>query len=434
MIKTQDNVAKHISQINRNLPSFVIENHPKFVEFLKTYYRWNSTMGSAAALNYMKVNNDIDFVMDSMLDGFSNLVAYNIPREMKTDYRFFLRFLKEFYELKGSEESYKILYRALFNEKVNVFYPITATFQASAAQWGKEKRFNITFNGDGYSLRGMTAHGETSGSTCVITDVVQVGNYWTVTFNKQIGDLLPSEVLTFSDTTTTGTVLPAYKIKSIVSNGIWSKGDTVAIDDDLTVYVDVIHTGTINSVSISDGGLGYKVNDVIRTKSEFVGTGFSAVVTEVDEDGVVVEISLKRTGYGYESDEIEFVGGSGEGLELIPTWNDNFKKIRKASIVANKVKETSGDVSISIGNGQTIVFEDGVYTETGLWKTLVGAPSSEVSYLHDSNYYQEHSYALVSVADTAEKEDAMRKALQIAGLKMFFDRTVSHVKEVVTVQ
>lgn len=427
MIKSPDNVAKHTSQVNRSLPSFVIENHPKFVEFLKAYYKWNSSVGSAAALNYMKVNNDIDFVMDSMLDGYTNLVAYNIPREMKTEYRFFLRFLKEFYELKGSEESYKILYRALFNEDVSVFYPITATFQLSAAKWNIQKRFNISFSGDGYSLRGMKATGLTSGATCTITDVVKVRDFWTVNFNKQLGDLIPDETISFSDTEETATVLSSYKIKNVVSNGIWSKGDVLSIDDDLSVYVDLIHTGKIIGVTIVDGGSGYKKGDAIRAVSEFTGTGFYATVSTVDETGAVTALSINRSGFGYESNQIQFVGGSGTGLQLTATWNDDFMKIRKASIVSNTVKTSIGEETFNLGNGQSITFEDGVYTEFGIWETMIGTPSTEVSYLHDSNYYQEHSYSLVSNADTEEKEDAMRKALQIAGLKMFFDRTVSKV-------
>lgn len=428
MNQVPDIVAKQVSQVPAILPSFVVEDHPKFVEFLKAYYRWNASQGPAAALNYMKLNNDVDFVLDSMLDGFANLFAYNIPKEMKTDYRFFIKFLREFYDMKGSEESYRILYRALFNEDVLVYFPKRNLLIPSDAVWATEKTFRVRYTGDGYALRGKTLKGGISGFRCMVSDVVKVRGHWMVYFQNASGEFKPDELLEVVGTDERMTVVPMYSIVNIVSKPQWHDNDVIKVDDDLIINVDKINYGYITAITIVDGGEGFKLGDKLTTESDYSGTGFLAEVTSVDADGAVLTVSIQRSGFGYVNENVRFVpfkGGNGKGFQANPTWNPEFRTIHSASIILNKEKKDSGEVTHTFGDGDTITFTDGVYTIPKYWKLIKGAPSTETARIHDSYYYQEFSYVLSSIANTNGSEAALKQILQIAGLKMFIEQSVS---------
>lgn len=430
MNKVPDNVAKHVSQVHTSLPSFIIEDHPKFVEFLKAYYRWSSTEGPAAALNYMKVNNDVDFVLDSMLDGYANLYAYNIPREMKADYRFFLKFLSEFYEIKGSEESYKILYRALFDEEVLVYFPKRNLLIPSAATWAKDKTFRVKYTGDAWNLRGKTLKGEAHGYKCMVSDVIRNGDIVTIYFQNSTGLFEPNEKLSILETDEYLNVLPVYAVGSITSDPVFRDEDIIKVSHDLILKVDKINYGHIVSIAQTDGGQGFKVGDVITTKSNHSGTGFRADVSSVDANGAVTGFVVLRSGFGYVNEDVEFVAftGNGTGFKADITWNPEFRTIHTASVILNKEKTTPGDVVIPFTGG-SVTFTDGAYTVPRYWKVIRGAPSTETARIHDSDYYQEFSYVLSSAANTVGSEPAIKKALQIAGLKMFIEQNVSKTIE-----
>lgn len=422
-----DNVAKQVSQVNAILPSFIIEDHQKFVAFLKAYYKWSASEGPAAALNYMKLNNDVDFVLDSLLDGYANLFAYNIPREMKTDYRFFLKFLKDFYEMKGTDESYKILYRALFNEDVLVYFPKRNVFMTSAAQWATDRTFKINYSGDGYALRGRTLKGENRAFQCMVSDVIKVKDSWVIYFQNSSGDFIPGERLEIMGTDEYTHVVNQFEIQSIVSKPHWHDNDIIRIDEDLVINVDKINYGYITAITITNGGTGFKLGDVITTESDYSGTGFQAIVSSIDANGAVTAVTLKRTGFGYVNENVRFVAhtGKGKGFQADITWNPEFRTIHSASVILNKKKDGSGIVSYSFGDSETITFTDGAYTTPKHWKLIRGAPSTETARIHDSSYYQEYSYVLSSIANTNGYEESLKKILQIAGLKMFIEQTVS---------
>ena len=49
------------------------------------------------------------------------------------------KFMKDFYQSKGSEKSYEFLFHALFNEDIEIYYPKNHIFRASNNQWTTTK-------------------------------------------------------------------------------------------------------------------------------------------------------------------------------------------------------------------------------------------------------------------------------------------------------
>lgn len=426
-IISTDSAASLVSQVRSIIPQYVVEDHPKFVEFLKSYYRWSSLNGPIAAMNYMKVNNDIDFVKDSMLDGYMNLFAYNIPRDMKVDYRFFLKFLKSFYEIKGTDESYRIFYNALFGEDVLIFYPKRSMFIPSSATWSNIKTFNVDCNLNLFDFRGSVLKGENNAYECTISDVIKINNNWVISFDNSSGDFEPNEVVYINDTMNTARVLPVFDIKSFKTNSRWSDNEIMKLTNGVTLKVDKIYDGEIISLAIVSGGGGYAPGEVLKTSTDSQGTGFKGVVTSTDSNGAVTGVSVQRSGFGYKNADVAFFvdGSNGDGLILTPLWNDNFMKVKSLSIISNTIKKNDSDVEYYIGDGESVTFKSGVYTSLNLWGLLRGAPSTSTAIIQDSFYTQEYSYVLSSNANVSDNLQSIKKVLQIAGLKMFVEQSVS---------
>ena len=120
------------SLVASQLPEFIREDYPTFVAFLQAYYEYLET--TQADLFTIR---DIDKTLDSFIEFFKDEVAPNSPiyafgqdRE-----RFNLSRIKDQHLSKGSELSYKFLFRLLFNKNVSIRYPGTQILRASDGKW-----------------------------------------------------------------------------------------------------------------------------------------------------------------------------------------------------------------------------------------------------------------------------------------------------------
>lgn len=120
------------SLVASQLPEFIREDYPTFVAFLQAYYEYLET--TQADLFTIR---DIDKTLDNFIEFFKNEVAPNSPiyafgqdRE-----RFNLSRIKDHHLAKGSELSYKFLFRLLFNKNVTLQYPGTQILRASDGKW-----------------------------------------------------------------------------------------------------------------------------------------------------------------------------------------------------------------------------------------------------------------------------------------------------------
>jgi hypothetical protein len=126
------NKTKLSSVVARQLPEFIREDHSKFVSFLEAYYEF--LQSQQIDFNTVK---DIDLTLDSFLIQFKKELAYNLPYIVE-DERFFLQRIKDQYLSKGSEASFKLLFKLLFNKDVQISYPGKQMLRASDGRWNQE--------------------------------------------------------------------------------------------------------------------------------------------------------------------------------------------------------------------------------------------------------------------------------------------------------
>ena len=122
--------------IGNQLPDFIRNEYPVFVTFLEKYYEFLDQEGQVNnfLLNYER-NFDINRTLDTFLPKFKNQYAQNFPLSAQLDDRRLIKFIKQFYEAKGSEKAIELLFRVLYNEKTEFFYPSEHILRASDGIW-----------------------------------------------------------------------------------------------------------------------------------------------------------------------------------------------------------------------------------------------------------------------------------------------------------
>ena len=171
------------SLIKTQLPDFVRADHPKFKRFLELYYQWLETNdpagvspeGGNTVYQAMNISDyrDIDQTPDDFIRFFKQELLPYFPENTALDIRKILKSAREFYSKKGSIESVKWLFRALFNEEIEINFPKEQILIASHGKWKKPKAFRITVGETNKFvnvklLEKRLVTGSISGATCVV--------------------------------------------------------------------------------------------------------------------------------------------------------------------------------------------------------------------------------------------------------------------------
>ena len=127
--------------INRQVPEFVREEHPLFITFLEAYYEYleqkqtgqlNNLTQKAKDLRYL---SDVDYSLDEFEDSFFNTYASLLPKDVSVDKEFLIKNVLPLYLAKGNEASFKLLFRMLFNDEVDILQPRNNVLRASDGKW-----------------------------------------------------------------------------------------------------------------------------------------------------------------------------------------------------------------------------------------------------------------------------------------------------------
>ena len=161
-IKLSDKVAGQ-------LPEFIQANYPTFVAFLEAYYEYMDNQ----AVDILAVK-DIDDTLDDFITYFKSELATSFPYDSDKDReRFLLKHVKEQYLAKGSEASYKLLFRILFGKEVYMDYPGKRMLRISDGKWKQDVSIFVRVDaGDPKDLIGKTVDIQTS-KKIYRTDIVK---------------------------------------------------------------------------------------------------------------------------------------------------------------------------------------------------------------------------------------------------------------------
>ena len=122
--------------IANQLPDFVRNQYPVFIKFLEKYYEFlDQDLQANNVLLNAESFSDINRTLDTFIPKFKNQYAQNFPLTAQIDDKRLIKFIKQFYEAKGSEKAIELLFRILYNERTEIFYPSEQILRASDGIW-----------------------------------------------------------------------------------------------------------------------------------------------------------------------------------------------------------------------------------------------------------------------------------------------------------
>src|SRR6056300_248884 len=119
-------------EVSRHLPEFVREDYPTFVAFVEAYYEYMKGQG----VDFEEIR-DIDTTLEDFVQYFKKQLANNLPVVIQ-DERILLQHIKDQYLAKGSQGSYKLLFRLLFGKNVELTFPGDSMLIPSDGKWNQE--------------------------------------------------------------------------------------------------------------------------------------------------------------------------------------------------------------------------------------------------------------------------------------------------------
>jgi hypothetical protein len=130
--------------VESTIPDFLEQDYVVFVEFVKEYYKW---LESTKNLNYIPHNLenyfDIDSIPPEFLDTYFETYLSSLPKEFaidietgnKLEVSAVIKRVRDFYAKKGTEDSFRFLFRLMFDTEITLNYPREKIFKLSAAEW-----------------------------------------------------------------------------------------------------------------------------------------------------------------------------------------------------------------------------------------------------------------------------------------------------------
>ena len=281
------------SLVASQVPEFVRSDHQSFVAFLEAYYDYlESTQQNLENLR------DLDKTLDSFIRYFKDELASKLPYST-VDQRFLMEHIKEHYGAKGSEASYKLLFRILFGKEVSIDYPAKQMLRASDGKWNQD-----------VSIFCKILSGNPNDPIGKIVDVVTPNKIIRVLVDRrQYVEVEVDRVVKVADN------VYEYFIDRRFFGGI-NVGDRIRYRDDINnVYFSAEILSTTSTLEVQKKGAGFKVGDLYNIKN-FDGYGSIMKIVRVDGTGGILQAQLIKYGIGYTTDfttTVSSIGGQEAG-------------------------------------------------------------------------------------------------------------------------
>jgi hypothetical protein len=291
--------------VKRQFPEFYQEDGENFIAFITAYYEYMEQEGKATSvLRNLKNYKNIDTTLDEYLEYFRRDLLPSVPTEALADKALMAKYIKNFNLSRGTLASYKLLFRALYNEDIDVRYPADQILKVSDGDWRLERYLVTSYDSLTYKFIGKTIKGVDSDAEALVEDIVRR--------NVRGRDLM----------------------QIILSNirGTFNNNEPIRLltDTNSSGHAPIVEAG-INSIQIISPGSNYAAGDVVSLISEQNGDFGKVVVTETQDLGGVLTFEIKNGGSGYTptidavygSTDVKFVGGDGSELATFVISRDD---------------------------------------------------------------------------------------------------------------
>ena len=325
-------VEKISSLVEDQLPDFIREEGPLFVEFIKAYYKWLERDGNNhSELRNLNTYQDLDTTNDLFFEHIREEIARAVPKNSSVNQTLFLKKIRDIYRAKGSEDAFKILFRALYNEEIELYYPEDNILRTSFGKWSEERSIRLTnlssSNTDIFA--GKIVTGMNTNAKGRVERIVRGEEY-----GINITELYLSSIVgTFED-----------------GERVYATGNTISG----TIFND---TGSIQEVVIQFPGEGHVTGDAVSLLAAS-GSGANGVISSTT-DRSLIRFELKNGGSGYTTNaEITITSTFGQGAtftidtisntEIITQYTDTIFALKDVPLNTGPTFSTGGANSATL--------------------------------------------------------------------------------------
>jgi hypothetical protein len=307
----------------------------------------NIVRASGNVLNYKNIETSIDKYVLYLKDE----LYPSLPATYYGDKRLIAKHFKDFFQSKGTEQSYRFLFRLLYDQEIEFYYPGQDILRVSAGNFEKtqvirtnSKAFgknsaNTSYDRDVFLFLNKTILGATTGS---LANVVDIKKFFLGSF--EIAEM-------------------TLKLVS----GTFNAGEIISATDDINLFTTIY--GIVSGFNIVDGGSGYQVENPIT----ITGNGYAAeaIVSSIKQSPIDA-IKVNSIGHGYRLGTTAYVNNTATGGSGLIIQVTGLANTYTATIGANTY--TLGEISkVSIVNRGSnyykkpqITLQDSLVSSTGL--------------------------------------------------------------------
>ena len=364
-------------------PDFYKEEGENFLAFIEAYYSYMEQNGKLTdAIQNLEDYRDVSTTLDEYLIHFQETLLPSVPYDVVADKRLLAKYIKNYNTTRGTIASYKLLFRAIYNEDVEIYYPADQMLKVSDGDWNLDRYLVTVFDKKLYDFIGKTIYGMQSNAEALVEDIV-------------------------------GRVVNGRDLMQInVSNvkGSFNHQEYIRLltDTNATGHAAIVEAG-ISKIEIQQPGAEYVAGDIIDIISEENGDFGKVVVTDTVDLGGSLTFTIADGGSGYTAastsdDEggttVSITGGDGNtpasftlGLSDI---DDTFVISMNTNLIASN--NIFGDLAPTVvdrNNNNLLMstFKD----------TIIGAPHlgfPELEETVDEIEYRDNKSAVIHIANT----------------------------------
>ena len=264
---------------------------------------------------------------EGVLEFFKKEFYPNIRKSSTTDLRKFIQHLKDFYRSKGSENSFRTLFRILYGqENVDFYFPKTDLLKVSDGKWSQDVVVQLIYDATYLSFNGLTITGVSSGSTAFVSNVT----------DRKLG------------------TIPIIELVLTNTSGSFTLGETITATTAAGTVISATITGQLTDITINDGGAGYNNDDEITiTDSTLQGFGAAATVANTSGDEVTIMTST-NDGNGYQVDDTFTFDNTGTNADV--TAEAKVTELRDTydlSVITTQLLSAVETISFNIAGAST---------------------------------------------------------------------------------
>jgi len=457
----------YVSSSNQETPTY-----KKFINFIEAFYKFlEQETRPVEVLQNAKKYSDIDLTIDndnfSLIETFYRNYGYDIPRNLATNDRFFLKRFRDLYKTKGSEEAAKLFFRALYDVEIDFFYPGDYIIKPSDGVWKKYTTILVTpENGTNvYSYVNTKILGISSKATAIVNNVLKINpndredvvngtispvteDVYELYIENVVGTFRRERIVSSIDSKSfTNSQYQLVRL-NIVDKGVgYQTSDTISFFGAKVNITNVDKTGGLRSFKILNSGYypGFtttnptftSLTSVVLSNPSKIITGNVTVVSNVATFSSTTEHGLSRFKnaqvYLY-GNVTSAVNNTSNSLVVSSVLDDN-----RFRFVLNGVANTSLKANLSYAGYANIQAILGIVrTSEGFYVKNKGQPSGSYyiqGALPDSNdpqllYYQPFSYVIKSPVTVDNWRNPLRSTIHPASFEVFGEILIDTTKSI----